>query len=107
MISHSSVGKTQTYITDVLKPMAKKLHLNLTAFGSEVYHPCTKALGSIELSDAWGTALESAPITPTDSPAYKLLSGTIRASYADANGGEEIIVSPGMMNGNTGKLDLS
>lgn len=65
--------------------------------------------GALELSDAFHAALEPAPITPTDKNAapYQLLSGTIKATYnahRSLDGAENIIVAPGIMSGNTGRL---
>ena len=62
------------------------------------------AAGTVTLSDAWGTALDPAPVSPTtDSAAFKLMSGTIRAAWAGHHDrAEDIVVSPGMMSGNTG-----
>jgi Gly-Xaa carboxypeptidase len=66
----------------------------------------------LELTDAWGTALEPAPVTPTDPDAepYKLLSGTIVATYEASSSFKEnnkpIVVTPGISTGNTGMLDI-
>jgi hypothetical protein len=64
--------------------------------------------GSLTLSDAYGaSALEPSPISPTDSVAYKLLSGTILATYKESFAGRvpnarKMIVGPGLAGGNTG-----
>lgn len=62
--------------------------------------------GTLELFDAWGTALEPAPITPTDSSAYQLLSGTILATHVNSvipsTLDKDMIVAPGLAGGNTG-----
>lgn len=74
------------------------------------------AWGVIELSDPFESASEPSPISPTDSEAYRILSGSIKATYSahrhiygsvgvqENKPGDEIIVSPGLMSGTTGKL---
>jgi Gly-Xaa carboxypeptidase len=73
--------------------LAKKYNLALHAFDGTAEAPL-----SISLSKSPNT-LAVAPVTPTDvdvvSP-YAVLAGTVRAVY-----GEDIIVAPGIMTGNT------
>lgn len=106
---------------------AAKFNLSLTAFESHVHipgiDPSSPTYGSLILSDAWGTALEAAPVTPTDyssensqAEPYKLLVGTIRSTYKrhrkqaealDSKKGDDlknIYVAPGYMSGNTGSI---
>jgi len=92
--------------TDLLKPLAERFNLSYTAFGSSISPTDAPARGTLTLSDAWGTALAPAPITPTDKDAvpYRILSGTIRSTYdahRNLKGGNNIVVSPGIMSGNT------
>lgn len=81
------------HIEQIAKPIAKKYNLTLHAFDGE-----TAAYNSISLSYR-DTVLQVAPVTPTNvdvtSP-YAILSGTIRALY-----GEDTIVAPAIMTGNT------
>ncbi|EUC53662.1 gly-Xaa carboxypeptidase [Rhizoctonia solani AG-3 Rhs1AP] len=93
----SSVSAVQGAITTKLLPLAKKYNLTLTAF-SEV-NVTTGGGGAIVLSNAFGVALEPAPVSPTEDPAaaaYRLLSGVIRRTR-----GDQTIVSPALMGGNT------
>jgi len=81
------------HLTKLAKPVAKKYNLTLHAFDDT-----KEAASSISL---WPeeTTLEVAPITPTEVDTitpYFILAATTRALY-----GEEVIVSPGMMTGNT------
>ena len=81
------------HMTSLAQPLAKKYNLTLHAFDGTVEAPL-----SISLSKSPNT-LDVAPVTPTNvdvvSP-YAVLAGTVRAVY-----GEDIIVAPGIMTGNT------
>jgi Gly-Xaa carboxypeptidase len=103
--TQSSVAAVQQHETDVLKHLAKEFNLTFTAFGSEISPKAAPTAGKLTLTDAWGTALEPAPVTPTeDSAPWRLLSGTIKAAYnahRGLEGADNIFVSPGIMSGNT------
>ncbi|QRV76367.1 Gly-Xaa carboxypeptidase [Ceratobasidium sp. AG-Ba] len=89
----------QKMITAKLLPLAKKYNLTLSSFASD-QNLTTGALGTLTLSDAWGTALEPAPVTPTEgkeAAAYRLLSGVIRKTRGD----KKTAVSPSVPGGNT------
>ncbi|QRV91202.1 Gly-Xaa carboxypeptidase [Ceratobasidium sp. AG-Ba] len=95
----SSVSELQKLITAKLLPLAEKYNLTLSSFTSG-QNLTTGTLGTLTLSDAWGTALEPAPVTPTegkDAGAYRLLSGVIRKTRGD----KKTVVSPAIMSGNT------
>jgi Gly-Xaa carboxypeptidase len=81
------------HISSLVGPIAKAHNLSLHAFDG------TKAAyNSISLSSR-NTTLQVAPVTPTNVNAvtpWSVLSGTIRALY-----GEETIVAPALMTGNT------
>lgn len=105
--TESSVRAVQERFTNLIGPLAAEANLTLTAFGKKVpdrtVEPWAVA-GDVILSDAWGTALEPAPITPTDEKAmpYRLLSGTILAvEKADkqVNGETKVFVAPSVMSG--------
>jgi Gly-Xaa carboxypeptidase len=95
------IQRTET----VFKDLAHRLNLTFTSFGETVSAGPSK--GSLITSDDWNSALESAPISPTDAAEYHLLAGTIRATYNTHRGLEDgekpVIVSPGIMSGNTGR----
>ncbi|KAG8678981.1 hypothetical protein FRC08_017330, partial [Ceratobasidium sp. 394] len=94
----SSVSALQKSITSKLLPLAQKYNLTLSSFSNQ--NLTSGALGTLTLSDAWGTALEPAPVTPTEgkeAAAYRLLSGVIRKTSGD----KKVIVSPAIMSGNT------
>ncbi|KAG5724904.1 Carboxypeptidase S [Termitomyces sp. T112] len=102
----SSVEEVQTHDTELLSRLVKEFNLTYTAFGNELSAKGGPSSGTLTLKDAFGTALEPAPVTPTspDAVPWYILSGTIKATYnshrslTDVN---EIIVSPGMPSGNT------
>ena len=105
--ANSSVAAVQQRDTHVLKHLAKEFNLTYTAFGSAISTDVGSTAGALTLTDAWGTALEPAPITPTgeDSAPWQLLSGTIKATFnahRNLDGVDNIFVSPGIMSGNTG-----
>lgn len=94
--------------TDVLEDVAHEFNLTYEAFGAKVSTANGPSKGSLVLSDAFGTALEPAPITPVSGEGagpFKLLSGTIKAAYNAHRGleGDNIPVAPWMPNGNTGQ----
>ncbi|KAI0793902.1 carboxypeptidase S [Fomes fomentarius] len=100
----SSVDAAKEHDTELLKSLAHKFNLSYTAFDTQVTAHDAPAYGTLTISDAWGAALEPAPISPIDAPEYALLSGTIKATYnahRSLKGDDTIIVSPGIMSGNT------
>ncbi|KAH9027918.1 hypothetical protein EDB84DRAFT_1563249 [Lactarius hengduanensis] len=103
--TQSSLSVVQQRDTDLLKQLAKEFNLTFTAFGSDITPKCTPTAGKLTLTDAWGTSLEPAPVTPTeDSAPWRLMSGTIKATYnahRGLEGADNIFVSPGIMSGNT------
>lgn len=75
------------------KEMADKYNLTLHAFDDTKEVPSSISLSSSE------NTLEPAPVTPTPInllSAYAILSGTTRALY-----GQDVVMSPGIMTGNT------
>ncbi|KAH7104541.1 carboxypeptidase S [Auriculariales sp. MPI-PUGE-AT-0066] len=107
--THSSVSELQARVTKLIAPVAHRHNVSLNSFGKNVQlcsASCCRSsvrAGSIVLSEAFHSALEPAPRTPTDPSAapYALLGGTIRAAYAKSYDGKDIIVAPGMSTGNT------
>ncbi|KAH9970444.1 hypothetical protein BJV74DRAFT_879845 [Russula compacta] len=102
--TQSSVAALKQRDTEVLELLAKEFNLNYTAFGREI--SIGDAAGTLIITDARGTALEPAPVTPTgeDSAPWQLLSGTVKATYnahRNLEGANNIYVSPGIMPGNT------
>ncbi|RPD64385.1 carboxypeptidase S [Lentinus tigrinus ALCF2SS1-7] len=100
---HSSVRELQKHMTDTILPIAKKYDLSVDAFGVSVSAGSGQG-GRVALSDAWGTALEPSPVTPTgkDDP-YQILAGTIKATIESSEGynAKGIVVAPLLAIGNT------
>ncbi|KAG6821197.1 hypothetical protein H0H93_004017 [Arthromyces matolae] len=108
----SSVAEVQAHNADLLAELAQKFNLTYKAFGQQISAEGAPNDGSLTLSDAYGTSLEPAPVTPTslDAIPWNILSGTIKAAYNSHRSlteKNEIIVGPGMMSGNTGELSLT
>ncbi|KAI4908246.1 hypothetical protein J4E90_008870 [Alternaria incomplexa] len=95
----SSSSAVKTHIASLAAQVAQKHNLTLHAFNG------TETPSSITLSHG-PTMLEPAPVTPTSleptshsnktATPYQILSGTTRALY-----GKDLLVSPGIMTGNT------
>ncbi|KAH9066871.1 hypothetical protein EDB87DRAFT_1721053 [Lactarius vividus] len=104
--TQSSVSAVQQRDTNILKHLAKEFNLSFTAFGLDITPDGVPTAGKLTLTDAWESGLEPAPVTPTDedSAPWRLLSGTIKATYNShrgLEGADNIFVSPGVMSGNT------
>ncbi|KAH8103886.1 carboxypeptidase S [Cristinia sonorae] len=103
----SSVAALKARIVEILQPAIRKYNLSVNAFGEQIDDPEKTAFaGHLTLSDAFGTALEPAPITSTSSnPAYQFLSGTIiavqKTSAKGRSSNAPVVVAPGILIGNT------
>lgn len=106
----SSVSAVQKRDAELVSSLATLFNLSLSAFGEEIKTFDGPTYGSLVLTDAWGTALEPAPVSPIDASAepYKLLSGTIIATYEASlefkASKKSIAVAPGISTGNTGNF---
>ncbi|KAI0369802.1 carboxypeptidase S [Pilatotrama ljubarskyi] len=104
---HSSVDALKKRITRVVQPVAERFGLDLDAFGEKtvVTTGTGQSSGKLRISDAFGTALEPAPITPMgDSGPFQLLSGTIIGVLGASNRtgyDKKTYIAPGMSTGNT------
>ncbi|WWC71361.1 uncharacterized protein I206_105316 [Kwoniella pini CBS 10737] len=115
----SSVAELQQQLIDVISPVAHKLNLEVEAFGNDIqYHDCHMhqdlsgpKVGKVILNVAFNSSLDPAPVSPftVDSPAWRLLSGTVKGVYAtrpeaklSAEEAEKtIIMAPSISTGNT------
>ncbi|KZO99488.1 carboxypeptidase S [Calocera viscosa TUFC12733] len=114
-----SPAVVQAHLTELLTPEATRWNLSLDAFGAVVSADTEDApkIGSLVLTDAFGTALEPAPVTPSEGAVWSVLGGTIKTVFAHNDGlpasvrsakleaGEDlstdINMAPGIMSGNT------
>ncbi|OAX43947.1 carboxypeptidase S [Rhizopogon vinicolor AM-OR11-026] len=104
--TESSVSATKVRDIELLESLANNFNLSYTAFGAHISDVDAPSYGTLTLSDAFQGGLEPAPVTPsgTDAAPFQLLSGTIKATYNSHRnilGSDAIIVSPGIMSGNT------
>ena len=106
---HSSVNALQRRIVAVVKPIAAQYGLTFEAFGNADFamKPAgVESSGVLRITDAFGTALEPAPVTPLgDSGPFQLLSGTIIGVLGASNRtgyDKKVFIAPGMSTGNTG-----
>ncbi|KAI0821552.1 carboxypeptidase S [Irpex lacteus] len=103
----SSVADAWAHDTATLQSLAHSYNLSITAFGKQLTDPSSPAYGTLTLSDAWGVSLEPAPITPSrgdEAEPFRLIAGTIKATHnavRNITGDNNVIVSPGIMSGNT------
>ncbi|EKM81841.1 hypothetical protein AGABI1DRAFT_112074 [Agaricus bisporus var. burnettii JB137-S8] len=97
----SNLKETKGRYVWLLKDFASQFDLSFTAFG-EVIAEGSK--GSLTVGLPFHQGLEPAPITPSDKAPYRLLSGTIKATFNSHRGlvgANNIAVVPGTMPGNT------
>ena len=121
---YSSVDELIAHLTKLFTPFAHSHNLDFISFGKNIstsscHSSSSLSSGTLEIYDAFGRALNPAPITPTDSAAWKLLSGTILRTHETSkvatvvpstssveDGKKEkkknMIVAPALIGGNTG-----
>lgn len=104
--TESSIAATKVRDIELLGSLANDFNLSYTAFGKRISNEDAPSYGTLTLSAAFGDGLEPAPLTPSgeDAAPFQLLSGTIKAvynSHRNISGSDAIIVSPGIMSGNT------
>jgi Gly-Xaa carboxypeptidase len=105
----STVSQIQDRMTRTLAPIAKAHNLEFEAWGKKIHLDQTSSkAGKLILDVAWNATIETAPVSPftTDSAAWRLLAGTIKATWAtrpNSKGGkyDEIFMAPLMSTGNT------
>lgn len=94
----SSTQEVADHLTKYLRPIAKVHNLTFEAFG--ITDGIIGSDGILRLEDPFDNWREPAPLAPTNSPAWRLFSGTIRQTYAAGHGAhmdKEIFVAPTLM----------
>jgi Gly-Xaa carboxypeptidase len=102
----SSVDAVKARHTTLFKELASKFNLSYTAFGVALTDDDVPRSGSLVLAEAFHPALDPAPVTPINGAPYKLLSGTIKATYnahRSLQGNQNVVVAPGIMTSGTGE----
>ncbi|KAL5631621.1 hypothetical protein ACGC1H_007220 [Rhizoctonia solani] len=103
----SSIADVQKHIATKLAEWGKTYNLSVEAFGNDVSEGKAPFYGTIVASTTSTTAIDVAPLSPTDSKAkpWNVLSSSIRGAYRDSKNPKvaegDIIVSPALMSGNT------
>lgn len=98
-----SVEAVREHATQILADLAHKHNLTYHPFEQVSTVDVVPSKGALTLTDMWATP--PAPVTLTDTSAYRVLSGTIRATYMAHRGVRDdaaIAIAPGIMSGNTG-----
>ncbi|PIL24992.1 hypothetical protein GSI_12879 [Ganoderma sinense ZZ0214-1] len=100
---HERVADVQAHIAGVVLPVARRFNLSVDAFGEQL-NVDGGGGGHVRMTDAFGTALEPSPVTPTgkEDP-YHVLAGTIKATLESAVGynASGVVVAPQLILGNT------
>lgn len=107
--SCSSINDIQIHNSDLLRNLAVSYNMSFEAFGVEQRSLDSSYHGRINLSDAFQAGFEPAPVTPADEPPFRILSGSIKATYnthRSLQDKDSVIVAPGVMTGNSGVLQL-
>ncbi|KAH9841649.1 uncharacterized protein C8Q71DRAFT_738043 [Rhodofomes roseus] len=104
--SVSSVDTVKSHIADTVGSLANGFNLSVDAFGVQ-YGDLNKetTFGHLQMSDAYGTQLEPAPVTPTfGSGPYELLAGTVIGALSSSNRTgmpKKVFLAPSLSTGNT------
>ncbi|KAI5124212.1 hypothetical protein M0805_005062 [Coniferiporia weirii] len=82
---YSSVAELEDRFTNIVTPIAESFNLTISAFAEEASSADvqTSVARRLTLTDAYGTGLNPAPVTPTTgSGPWQLLSGTILFTFS-------------------------
>ncbi len=92
----SSIALVEEHYENLISPIAKKHHMTFEGFYSAA-SPTDKRKISLSAIDP----LEPAPVSPTTSESFQILSGTIRNTLKPLEGDQDLIVTPYLMPANT------
>lgn len=94
----STVAEVSSRLTHIIQmSIAQRYGFEVVAFGTLLRNPIGNdtSTGRITL-EYFDEPLEPAPVSPLDTEAYKVFSGTIKQVL-----GDDVVVSPSIMTGNT------
>jgi Gly-Xaa carboxypeptidase len=80
----SNVQETFAHVVSLIEPIASKLNLTLSTAGNSSLTGSEKDVNTISVTLIDGSALEPAPRTPSEGPAFELVAGTTRAMFEGA-----------------------
>ncbi|GAA5893738.1 hypothetical protein JCM5296_001121 [Sporobolomyces johnsonii] len=91
------------HISKIVSPIAKQFNLDVDLFGSTHSFRAGPELESGGSLQVWSiNDLFPAPVSPVDSPAWDLFSGTLKHTFGPRSGNSsELVVAPAIMTGNT------
>ena len=100
----SSVAELEARFASIVAPLARQFNLSLDAFGNDsLSMDLEEANGHVALSDAYGSALNPAPVSPTfGNGPWDLLSGSILYTFmtnqrsSGLSEPEKFVVAPGL-----------
>jgi Gly-Xaa carboxypeptidase len=92
----SSTSDIKSHVKSVISSeILPKFSFSLDAWGDISGNTSDSSVGRITLS-TFDATLEPAPVSPSDTDAYKTFTGTIKQVF-----GKDVIVAPSLMTGNT------
>ncbi|OJD16423.1 hypothetical protein AJ78_03410 [Emergomyces pasteurianus Ep9510] len=95
----TSIAQIEEYYETLIKPIARKHGMDFEGFHSPHDSPDPRKISLIGID-----ALEPAPVSPVQSEAFRILSGTIRNTLKpldEDEGSDDLIVTPYLMAANT------
>ncbi|CAH0032656.1 unnamed protein product [Clonostachys rhizophaga] len=100
--STETVGQVREKLINTLKPVADKFGLKFTAGPKPGVGEPPAEVPEYTLALSWNNAaLESSPVTSTDSPTWSALSGVIKHVFDEPVDGGDVTVAPMQIIGNT------
>ncbi|KAJ7034590.1 carboxypeptidase S [Mycena alexandri] len=108
--TQSSVNETLQRDVELLEGLAARFNLSVTANGKLITPAADATYGSLALTTR--QELEPAPVTPSNAAPFRLLAGTIRATFHAARkdvreGKTDIVIAPAIGPGNSGASELA
>ncbi|GAA5842474.1 hypothetical protein JCM11251_007323 [Rhodosporidiobolus azoricus] len=97
----SSPDAVKSRIVDLVKPVAKRFHLEVNGFGEKISY-ATDILQGGRLDIGAAVEHPAAPLSSTDNnPVWDTFAGTIKHTFGHRFPEQDLLVSPSLMLGNT------